>query len=221
MVKQKIRPLLGQEKGSFNRSTPKREPLSRLWFHERGYKQADLRYTNGEIIWLHPRTNDVLSKYGQKIKLQIEPKEKRRRNTTRYLKLTGAYGHMFLARLKYLTFVGPIPEGCVIDHIDGNTMNNDIRNLRAVPRAINDRDGGFLRKLRNKGIIVAMFPGIILEGYKRMAEWKASHTKWQYDRLEKDDLLRIFLGPTFSVVDTSDLDSLDINRHYDPFVERD
>jgi hypothetical protein len=204
-----------------SKNKPLREPLSRLWFLSRGYKQADPRYTKGSIVWLHPKTNDVLNQYGQKIPLRAVPYEKYMANTTRYLVLSYQHGSMYLARLKYLTFVGPIPEGYVIDHIDGNTFNNDIRNLRAVPRAINDRDGGFMRKLRNKGIIVAMFPGIILEGYERMAEWKASHTKWQYKQLEKDDLLRIFLGPTFSVVDVSDLDDLSINRHYDPFVERD
>ena len=200
---------------------PLREPLSRIWFLSRGYKQANPRYTKGHTIWLHPKTNDVLNKYGQKFTLNQLPKQKCGvRVEPRYLALPYQAGNMLLARLKYLTFVGPIPEGCVIDHIDGNTFNNDIRNLRAVPCAINYRDGGFMRKLRNKGIIVAMFPGIILEGYERMAEWKASHTQKQYARLEKDELLRIFLGPTFSVVDTSDLDDLSINRHYDPFVER-
>ena len=217
MVKQDKRPKMGQEK---NRTYPKREPLSRLWFLARGYKQADFCYTNGSVVWLHPETNDVLGKYGQKLSLQIVPLEKHRKNTTRYFKLRPQYGDMYLSRLKYLTFKGEIKPGETIDHIDGNTFNNDIRNLRAVPRAINDRDGGFMRKLRNKGIIVAMFPGIILEGYERMAEWKTSHSYSAYKRLEKDDLLRIFLGPTFSVIDVSPLDDLNINRHYDPFVER-
>lgn len=203
-----------------NNSKPKREPLSRLWFMSRGYKKADPCYTNGQIIWLHPQTNDVLNQYGQKRTLQLVPLERHKKNATRYLKLRPQDGDMYLARLKYITFIGEIPKGYNIDHIDGNTLNNDIRNLRAVPRDINDRDGGFLRKLRNHGIDVAMFPGIILEGYERMAEWKASHTDWQYRRLTREELLRIFVGPTFNVVDTSDLDSLDINRHYDPFVER-
>ena len=35
-------------------------------------------------------------------------------------------------RLIYEKIVGPIPEGCVIDHIDGNGLNNQISNLRAV-----------------------------------------------------------------------------------------
>ena len=209
------------KKGTFNRTTPKREPLSRLWFLSRGYTQADPRYTKGSIVWLHPKTNDVLNKYGQKLILNQLPKQRYGiRVEPRYLALPHQAGNMLLARLKYLTFIGPIPDGFVIDHIDGNTFNNDIRNLRAVPDAINRRDGGFMRKLRNKGIIVAIFPGIILEGYERMAEWKASHSEWQYKQLEKDELLRIFLGPTFQVVDVSPLDDLNLNRHYDPFVEK-
>lgn len=188
----------------------------------RGYIQADPRYTNGRPVWLHPRTNDVLNQYGQKIPLRTMPYEKFKPNTTRYLVFnSGCYGNMYLARLKCITFSGEIPAGYTVDHIDGNTLNNDVRNLRTVPRAINDRDGGFLRKLRNKGINVAMFPGIILEGFERMAEWKASHSYSEYRKLTREELLRIFVGPTFSVVDTSDLDSLDINRHFDPMVERD
>lgn len=186
----------------------------------RGYIQADIRYTNGIALWLHPKTNDVLNQYGYKVKLQIEPKEKRRRNTTRYLKLSRSYGDMYLARLKCITFSGDIPAGYNVDHIDGNTFNNDVHNLRVIPRAINYRDAGFMRKLRNKGINVAKFPGIILEGYERMAEWKATHTKSKYKKLTREDLLRIFAGPTFTVVDPLILNDLELTKHYDPFVER-
>ena len=194
---------------------PLREPLSRLWFLSRGYKQADPRYTNGCIIWLHPRTNDVLNQYGQKLQLTTVPYDKYLKTSAKYLKLPERCGNMYLARLKYLTFIGPIPEGCTIDHIDGNTLNNDTRNLRAVPRAINDRDGGFLRKLRNQGIIVAMYPGIILEGYERMAKWKALHTEWQYRCLTRSELLQIFLGDDFRVDPRSSDDIMlaEMSRH--------
>ena len=191
-MKQNIVPLHGTHR-------PKREPLPRTWFLARGYKKADPIHTNGYVIWLHPVTNDVLSTYGQKLVLQLVPYKKFKTNTTRYLKLSGGYGDMLLARLKYLTFIGDIPEGCTIDHIDGNTLNNDIRNLRAVPRAINYRDGGFLRKLRNKNINVAMYPGIILEGFERMAKYKATHTQVQYDRLTRTELLHIFLGDKYAI----------------------
>ncbi len=191
---------------------PKREPIPRTWFLSHGYTKADTRYTNGYAIWLHPKTNDVFSAYG-KIKLDLIPHEKHKKNTTRYLKIPERAGNMFLARLKYLTFKGEIPAGYTIDHIDGNPLNNDIRNLRAVPQAINYRDGGFLRKLRNHGIIVAMYPGIILEGFERMAEWKATHSVYHYSRLTRDELLRIFVGPKFQIVDGAAIMDLEISRH--------
>lgn len=184
---------------NLNSSRPKREPLPRLWFLSRGYKKADPAYTKGNVVWLHPETNDALGKYGQKLPLQLVPYEKFKPNTTQYLKMTGYYGDMYLARLKYLTFIGSIPEGYTIDHIDGNTLNNDIHNLRAVPDAINARDGGFMRKLRNHGINVAMYPGIILEGYERMARFKETHTQSQYQCLTRTDLLQIFLGDHFRI----------------------
>ena len=206
MSKQIIQPLHKRE------YKPKREPIPRTWFLSHGYTKADTRYTNGYAIWLHPRTNDVFSAYG-KIKLSLIPKEKHNKTSVRYLYIPREFGSILLARLKYLTFKGLIPEGYTIDHIDGNPLNNDIHNLRAVPRAINDRDGGFLRKLRNHGIMVAMYSGIILDGYARMAVWKASHTKWQYDCLTRDELLRIFIGPKFQIVDGAALMDLEISRH--------
>jgi len=40
-------------------------------------------------------------------------------------------------RVVYEAFVGKIPKGLEIDHIDGNKHNNDITNLRAVNRSVN------------------------------------------------------------------------------------
>ena len=206
MKNQIIKPLKKRE------YEPKREPIPRTWFLSHGYTKADTRYTNGRSIWLHPRTNDVYSAYG-KIKLSLVPHEKFMKTISIYLRIDLGNGHILLARLKYLTFKGNIPVGYTIDHIDGNPLNNDIRNLRAIPPAINFRDGGFLRKLRNHGIIVAHYPGFILEGFERMAEWKASHSEWRYRRLTRDELLRIFIGPTFTVADPNALMDLDISRH--------
>ena len=171
-----------------------------------GYTKADPQYTNGYTLWLHPVTNDMLNQYGQKIKLSLVPYEKFHPTTARYLKLPIQCGNMLLARLKYLTFKGDIPEGFTIDHIDGNPLNNDIRNLRAVPPAINARDGGFMRKLRNKGIRPELFSGALLGYYERMAVFKETHTQWQYDRLTRDDLMRLLIGPKFTIVRPSIVD---------------
>ena len=206
MTKQNNPPLQQRE------NKHKREPIPHDWFLSHGFTKADTRYTNGRDIWLHPKTNDVFSTYG-KIKLDLLPHERHHKTSAHYLKLPRTSGNMYLARLKYLTFKGEIRAGRTIDHIDGNPLNNDIRNLRAVTRAINDRDGGFLRKLRNHGIIVAMYPGIILQGYKRMAKWKASHTKWQYECLDRNDLLQIFIGPKYTVEDPELLMDRDISRY--------
>lgn len=46
------------------------------------------------------------------------------------------YGH----RIAWLIAVGPIPDGMVIDHIDGDGTNNRISNLRAVSKSTNQRN---------------------------------------------------------------------------------
>jgi hypothetical protein len=43
-------------------------------------------------------------------------------------------------RIIYELFYGPIPEGLVVDHIDGDASNNHITNLRAVTPSINCRN---------------------------------------------------------------------------------
>ena len=162
---------------------------------------------NGHTVYVHPETNDALSAYGTKLTLR------RAGRNRAYLAFTCNYGSKVLAEVKYRTFVGDIPKGYQIDHIDGNTLNNDIRNLRAVPRHINCRDGGFMRKLRNNGFIVAMFPGIILDGYKRMAEWKDKHKYWQYQRLKGKELLQVFVGPNFRIEDIDNIMLREMSHH--------
>ena len=187
---------------------PKREPLSRLWFLSRGYEKADPRYTNGYPIWLHPDTNDVLNQYGQKRALVLLPKEKFKKNTTRYLKLPPSIGDIYLARLKYLTFKGEIPAGYTIDHIDGNSLNNNIRNLRAVPDAINRRDGGFLRKLRHNGIRPEDYAGVLLDYFERIAEFRATHSRYDYEHLSREKIMRLLVGPQFTIVSPDAVDDL-------------
>lgn len=57
----------------------------------------------------------------------------------------------FAARVVWILNNGPLEEDYVIDHIDGNTLNNSISNLRAVKQAINNRNAS-KRKDNNSGI---------------------------------------------------------------------
>lgn len=43
-------------------------------------------------------------------------------------------------RVVFELVYGSIPEGCVIDHIDGNPRNNSVFNLRAVTMKVNSRN---------------------------------------------------------------------------------
>lgn len=43
-------------------------------------------------------------------------------------------------RVIYILTVGDIPEGCVVDHIDGDSSNNQVSNLRVVENKVNSRN---------------------------------------------------------------------------------
>ena len=76
--------------------------------------------------------------------------------TADYLQFRHAFGNekgIYASHAVYIAWRNKeIPAGMTIDHIDGCTTNNYIGNLRCISNAINNRDGGFLRKLRNQGI---------------------------------------------------------------------
>ena len=94
----------------------------------------------------------------------------------------------------------PIPPGMTIDHINGCTTNNDVRNLRCVSNLVNNRDGGFLHKLQHKGIDTTTIQrAYLLRYFDRMVKFKASHTATEYRNLTKDQLIHILYDAEFSV----------------------
>ena len=71
----------------------------------------------------------------------------------------------YVHRVVYEAFKGKIPEGFVIDHINFNTHDNRLANLRAVPNEFNSRrkkNTRFLR-LTVKGLVDFSFEGTIDE----------------------------------------------------------
>ena len=126
---------------------------------------------------------------------KLAPSKKRDR-TEGYLQFRHAWGQSLYILASHAVYMAwrnkEIPAGMTIDHIDGCTTNNDVRNLRCISNAINNRDGGFLRKLRNKGINP---PEIrrpyLLRYFDRMAFIKENITRHRYDHLDRADLMTI------------------------------
>ena len=112
---------------------------------------------------------------------------------TEYLVLKNGFGYHKGIHASHAVYIAwrnkEIPAGMTIDHINGCTTNNDVRNLRCVSNAVNNRDGGFLRKLRNKGINP---PEIrrpyLLRYFDRMAFFKENIPRRRYEHLDISDL---------------------------------
>lgn len=110
----------------------------------------------------------------------------------RYLQFNHAFGkdkHILVSHAVWMAAGRTIGEGMTIDHINGCTTDNRISNLRCITNAINVRDGGFLRKLRNKGFTPTdIQKSYLLRYYARMAKIKETLTARQYKKLDHEEL---------------------------------
>ena len=109
-----------------------------------------------------------------------------------YLKFQDAFGRhksIFASRAVYSAWVGEIPSGMTIDHIDGCTTDNRFENLRTINGKTNSRDGGFLRKLKKAGFNpVCIDRAILLRYFDRMAVLRAQIPYKTYRALTKTQL---------------------------------
>lgn len=114
------------------------------------------------------------------------------RRKQHYLYFRHAFGQkkgILAAHAVWMAAGRTVPEGMTIDHINGCTTDNCIENLRCITSALNVRDGGFLRKLRHKGINpVAIQRSYLLRYFDRMAVIKTALTEWKYEHLSYNDL---------------------------------
>lgn len=78
-----------------------------------------------------------------------------RNKTYKRWRCTYKYKQYFVHNLIWYLFHGTIPSNCVIDHIDGNPLNNKIDNLRVVKKGTNNRNSR-VRKDNNTG-----FAGVV------------------------------------------------------------
>ena len=117
----------------------------------------------------------------------------------RYLQFKQAFGcgkHIYVSHAVWMAAGRTIPEGMQMDHINGCTTDNRIENLRCIDNATNNRDGGFCRKLRNKGINPAAIDrSHLLRYYARMTKIKEAISVRKYSHLTFDQLRSILYLP--------------------------
>lgn len=73
-------------------------------------------------------------------------------------------------RLVYMAFKGLIPEGMTIDHIDGNTKNNNISNLRCVSLSENCQNPNTICKKYKKVLQIDKNTNKVLHIYASIKE---------------------------------------------------
>ena len=121
-----------------------------------------------------------------------------------YLQFKHAWGyhiHIYASHAVYIAWIGPMQPGMTIDHINGCSTDNRFENLRLVTNAVNNRDGGFLRKLRNKGFApVCIQKAYLLRYFDRMAYIKATITPQKYQCLTKQQLHDILYGEEIFII---------------------
>ena len=112
-----------------------------------------------------------------------------------YRQFTDAFGYckkMYVAHAVWLAAGYELTPGKQIDHINGDLSNNGIHNLRLVTPEVNQRDGGFLRILRNRGFDPTKIGiEILLRYYSRMAVVKRGLSRWRYEQLTREDIWQL------------------------------
>jgi len=80
----------------------------------------------------------------------------------------------YVHRLVWQNFVGEIPEGLEIDHIDGNPRNNNINNLQLLSRR--DNTDKYNRKIRK--YLLRDYRDELIEDYEELGTFKKVAKKW-------------------------------------------
>ena len=99
----------------------KKTKINNYYASENG-KVANIRFVDDELEYFKNIKHDISSSGYCRVPLKTEK---------------GVEKKFLVHRLIYETFIGDIPEGYVIDHIDSDSTNNSINNLRVCTQKDN------------------------------------------------------------------------------------
>lgn len=178
-------------------------------------KQVPPEVVGGKILFAGSY-GKFYGKRGKQLKHAYIPGRPAYKGRPAYPHMNSCYGDKECHYLMACAFLH-IPDrskGEVVDHINGDLLNYSLDNIRIIHKSINYRDGGFLRKLRNKGIAPTMYcTAILLRYFDRMAKFKSTHSARQYNRLTRDDLFTMLVCPEYRVCDPSARMEYDMTHH--------
>lgn len=95
--------------------------------------------------------NYLISEFGEVMNRWTGKKIKPTLSKKGYLRVDLSYQkHLPVHKLVYETFIGKINKDLVIDHIDGNKINNHYTNLQQITSKENTRKGNRCKKIKLK-----------------------------------------------------------------------
>ena len=111
----------------------------------------------------------------KKLKPQRASQSKKGYYQVRLYDNSGELGKLqYVHRLVYQTFIGEIPEGLEIDHIDGNPSNNNLSNLQLLSRRGNTDK--YNRKKHK--VLLRDYRHELCLDYKELGSFKKVAKKW-------------------------------------------
>lgn len=114
-------------------------------------------YINGILVWSDSKKNKNKGKEAGRVKPSGY-------KSYRQVKICGK--HFYTHRVIWIMHYGEIPEGLEVDHINGDGLDNNIKNLRIVDRLTNNRNKRRTIRGSSSGIT-----GVTWDKHAKM--WKA------------------------------------------------
>lgn len=129
----------------------------------------------------------VVRRYGKIKKQSVTPKGYLRIRLSKNCVLKNFFVH----RLVYETFIGEIPKGYYVNHIDENKQNNSVENLNLMTPKENDNWGtrnSRIGRVSNKYILQKTFEGEVIN------KWNSSKKLLAKEGFSYDNILRCCKG---------------------------